>query len=168
MPKQEAKPRITFTLNLFADYYQVYLQDELETGEQPDDWGDQLVSRMIAVAPGIIGIGTARNTTVPVSVDLIDVRPDDDVSVWDHVTEASLEAPSGQIVAAGCYDYFPHAPRIPVTPGDYRVRIYYGGLGSISENGLEGKDHYHVVIWPEKNKPPEVLKKWSLLGFEHE
>ncbi len=163
MPEQAANPHLPYTFNLFADYYQLYLQDEQDTSEQPDDWGDQLVTRMIAVAPGIIGIGTARNKTVPVSIDLFNVRPDDDLSAWDHVAEASLEVPSGQIVVAGCSDYFPDATRISVTPGEYRVRIYYGGLGSISEDGLDGKDHYRVVIWPEENKPLEILKKWPLL-----
>jgi hypothetical protein len=163
MPEQAVNPHLPYTLNLFADYYQLYLQDEQDTGEQPDDWGDQLVTRMIAVAPGIIGIGTARNKTVPVSIDLFNGRPDDDFSTWDHVAEASLEVPSGQIVIAGCSDYFPDATRIAVIPGEYRVRIYYGGLGSISEDGLDGKDHYRVVIWPEENNPPEILKKWPLL-----
>ncbi len=60
MPEQAANPHLPYTLNLFADYYQLYLKDEQDTGEQPDDWGEQLVTRMIAVAPGIIGIGTAR------------------------------------------------------------------------------------------------------------
>jgi hypothetical protein len=163
MSESEAKPLASYTLNLFADYYQLHLQDEEEAGDQPDDWGDQLVKKMIAVAPGIIGIGTARNMTVPVHVDLLDRHPDDDFDSWDHVTEASLDVPSGQMVIAGCYDYFPDATRVSVTPGSYRVRIYSNGLGSISENGLEGYDHYYVVIWPEEHGSPKILKKWSSL-----
>ena len=31
----------------------------------------------------------------------------------------------------------------------YRARIYYGGLNSLSEDGLEGDDHYRVVLWPD-------------------
>ncbi len=134
-----------------------------EVSDQPDDWGKQLVTNMIAVAPGIIGIGTARNMTVPVHVDLLDRHPDDDFDSWDHVTEASLDVPSGQMVIAGCSDYFPEATRVWVTPGSYRVRIYSRGLGSISENGLEGDDQYHMVIWSEEHSSPKILKKWSAL-----
>jgi hypothetical protein len=163
MAEPEAKPLASYSLTLFADYYQLYLQDEEEVSDQPDDWGKQLVTNMIAVAPGIIGIGTARNMTVPVHVDLLDRHPDDDFDSWDHVTEASLDVPSGQMVIAGCSDYFPDAPRISVTPGSYRVRIYSRGLGSISENGLEGDDQYHMVIWSEEHSSPKFLKKWSSL-----
>ncbi|WP_236601290.1 tyrosine-type recombinase/integrase [Ktedonobacter sp. SOSP1-52] len=103
----EMDPILSYTLNLFADYHQFYLQDELTETDTPDDWGEQLTTHMIAVDPGIVGVGTARNLTVPVRVDLLVTRPVDDFDVWDHVAEASLEVPCGQIVIAGCSDYFP-------------------------------------------------------------
>jgi hypothetical protein len=158
--QSESKPLLSYKLNLFADYYQFYLQDEQASGEPSSDWGDQLVTEMVAIAPGRIGVGTVRNMMVPVSIDLLDARPPNDFAGWDHITEASLNVPSGQIVIAGCSDYLPKATRLPIQPGSYRVRIYYGGLGSVSENGLEGEDHYRVVIWPEEDKAPEILKKW--------
>jgi hypothetical protein len=163
MPDPEVQPLGSYALDLFADYYQFYLRDEKETEDQPDDWGDQLVMQMIAVAPGIIGVGTARNTTVPVSVDVVDSRPDNDFTAWDHVTEASLEVPSGRIVIAGTSDYLPDAKRLAVSPGTYRVRVHYGGLDSISENGLAGEDHYHLVLWPEADRPSAILKRWTSL-----
>lgn len=163
MSEPEAKPRISYTLDLFADYHQVYLQDEQAEANTPDDWGNQLTTQMIAIAPRIVGIGTARNMTIPIRVDLLDTRPDDAFVSWDHVAEASLEAPSGRIVIAGCTDYFPEAKRLPVSPGCYRVRVYYGGLDTLSEDGLGGEDHYHVIVWPEKYSSPEILKKWVLL-----
>ena len=163
MSEPKMKPSFSYTLNLFADYHQLYLQDEQADTDTPEDWGEQLTTRMIAVDPGIVGIGTARNMTVPVRVDLVATRPDDDFDVWDHVAEASLEVSSGQIVIAGCMDYFPDAKRLPVLPGCYRVRVYYGGLNTLSEDGLDGEDHYQVVLWPEKYRSPGVLKKWSSL-----
>ncbi len=163
MSQSEEKFHSSYQLNLFADYYQFSLQDEEAADKQPDDWGDQLVTKMIAVAPGIIGISTARNTTVPVSVDILNVQPNDDFTDWDHVAEASLEVPSGRIVIAGCSDYFPDAKRLAVPSGSYRVRVYYGGLDGISEDGLDGEDHYSVIMWPEEYRSPEVLKKWPSL-----
>lgn len=163
MPESEAQLPFSYTLNLFADYHQFYLQDEEHAEDQPDDWGDLLVTQMIAVAPGIIGVGTARNTTVPVRIDIAEAQPANDFAHWDQVTEASLEVPSGRIVVAGPSDYFPGAQRLPVSPGTYRVRVYARGLGSISASGLEGQDHYYLVIWPEAERPPEVLKRWTSL-----
>ena len=29
----------------------------------------------------------------------------------------------------------------------YRARIYYGDLNSLSDDGLDGDDHYKVALW---------------------
>ena len=46
-----------------------------------------------------------------------------------------------------------------VSPGTYRVRALYGNLDSVSPSGLEGDDHYVVVMWPAKWAPLVVLKQ---------
>ena len=163
MSEPAAKPSSSYSLNLFADYHQFYLQDEQAETDTPDDWGEQLTTHMIAISPGIVGIGTARNMTVPVQVEFFTTCPDEHLMNWDHIAEASLEVPSGQIVIAGCTDYFPKAKRFPVPPGCYRVRVYYSGLNTLSEDGLDGEDHYHVMLWPEPYQSSVVLKKWSSL-----
>jgi hypothetical protein len=114
---------------------------------------------MIAVAIGTVGIGTARNVTVPVTVEVLPAPPQDALDGWDHVAEASLDAPSGILVISGCTDYLPDAPRISVPTGSPRVRAYYGGLDTLSEYGLDGDDHYRVVVWPSSPGPVEVLKR---------
>jgi tetratricopeptide (TPR) repeat protein len=148
---------------LFADYHQFYLQDEQAEGNLSNSWTEQAVSNMLAVAPGVIGVRTVRNMDVPVEVEVLDSQPDDNFNAWDHVTEASLEVPSGRIIIAGCTDYFPDAARITVQPGTYKVRIYYGALDSVDEElGLDGDDHYRVVLWLDANKiEPKVLKRWE-------
>jgi hypothetical protein len=73
--------------------------------------------------------------------------------------ECSIEIPSGKIVVAGCTDYFPDAARIPVKPGNYRARIYYGDLNSLSEDGLDGGDHYKIVLWPSDDMVVRVIKR---------
>jgi hypothetical protein len=163
MSEPEKEPHISCTFEVFADYHQFYLQDEQAPADTPDDWGDQLTTQMIAVAPGIIGVGTARNMTVPVQVTLRGQQPDDDFASWDHVAEASLEINSGHMVIAGGSDYLPEARRLTLTPGWYRVRVYYGGLDGISPDGLEGEDQYSVVIWPGAYRPTAILKRWSSL-----
>ena len=144
---------------LFADYFQFYLQDEQSLGDLSNSWTEKAVSDMLAVAPGVIGVGTVRNMDLPVEVEVLDAQPDDNFDEWDHVTEASFDVPSGHIIIAGCTDYLPDAARIIVNPGTYKVRIYYGALDSVDELRLDGDDHYRLALWIDANKiEPKVLK----------
>ncbi|SRR6266496_5556446 len=148
-----------FKFELFADYFQFYLQDENTKGDLSESWNEEAVDRLLAIAPGTIGVGTVRNMNVPVVVEVIDKAPEsNDAGDWDQVNEGSMEVTSSRIVVAGCTDYFPAATRIDVDPGWYRARIHYGDLDSLSANGLEGKDHYRIVIWKAEPGPIKVLK----------
>jgi hypothetical protein len=147
-----------FQFELFADYFQFYLQDESVKGDLSESWTQEAVDRLLATAQGTVGVGTARNMTVPVVVEIADAAPDDDTSVWDQVNECTLEAPSGRVVIAGCTDYFPDAARIELPPGPYRARIYYGQLNALRANGLEGDDHYKIVLWSAAPGPVRVIK----------
>ena len=149
----------SYNYTLFADYHQFYLQDEGADGDLSNSWAEQTAKDLLAVAPGIIGVGTARNMDVPVEVEISDSEPADELDEWDHVTECGIEVPSGMIVVAGCLDYFPAAARIPVKAGNYRARIYYGSLKSLSEDGLDGDDHYKVILWPGEDMSVRVLKR---------
>lgn len=144
---------------LFADYFQFYLQDEQSQGNLSNSWTKKAVSDMLAVAPGVIGVGTVRNMNVPVELEVLYFQPDDNIDEWNYVTEASLDVPSGRIIIAGCTDYLPDAARVTVNPGTYRVRIYYGALDSVDEFRLDGDDHYRVVLWLDANKiEPKIFK----------
>src|SRR4051794_28587591 len=96
----------SLTLQLFADYHQFYLQDEQATGDLSDAWTDEAVNHLLALAPGVIGVGTVRSTDVPVEVEVVAAAPRDDPTVWDRINECSIDVPSGRIVIAGCADYF--------------------------------------------------------------
>jgi hypothetical protein len=147
------------TYRLLADFYQFYLQDEEADGDLSTAWTEQAVNDLLAVAPGTIGVGTVGNMHVPVELEIRVSIPTDDLNGWDHVTECGIEVPSGKIVVAGCTDYFPDAARVEIPPGNWRVRIYYGGLNSLSEDGLDGDDHYRVVLWPSEDNSMRVVKR---------
>ncbi|MGI8854897.1 MAG: lipocalin-like domain-containing protein [Thermomicrobiales bacterium] len=152
-----------FHFDLFADYFQFYLQDEqADLAGSEGIWTDRSLADMVAVAPGQLLVSTVRNMTVSVTVMLTDSEPIDDFAAWDHVIDAGLDVPSGRIVIAGCTDSFFDAARIAVPVGRYRVRVYYGRLDSIDEEyGLDGDDHYQVVLWPASDEvQPSVLKRW--------
>jgi hypothetical protein len=134
---------------IFADYFQFYLQDETLNCDMGDSWTEEALNNLLAVSPEMVGVGTVRNMVIPVEIAISAIAPEDDLSQYDKVNECSIELPSGRLVVSGTTDYFPDAPRIPVKPGTYRVRVYYKNLDKISPNGLEGKDSYKIVLWPQ-------------------
>jgi hypothetical protein len=150
---------LTHSYSLFADYYQFYLQDEASNGVNPDAWTDDAVVQMVAISPGALGVCTARNTHVPVTVAILDSEPPLETHAWDHIVECALEIRSGVIVVAGSSDFFPDAARVSVAPGTYRVRVSIGGLDTISADGQSGGDSYRLQLWQAIAVPPRVLKR---------
>jgi len=151
---------------LFADYFQFYLHDESTPEVDPDLWTKEAVDRLLAVGAGFLMIGTVRNMTVPVIIEILDSEPSQEVGTWDQVNECGLEVPSGRIVVAGCTDYLPDAARITVPPGWYRVRLFYGNLDSLSDDGLEGNDFYKVLLWPADGPFPLTVIKQRKIAPE--
>ncbi|WP_447937029.1 hypothetical protein [Thermomonas fusca] len=136
-------------LELFADYNQFYLQDEPASGDLSEAWTDEAVERLLALAPGTVGVGTASNGNVPVTVEVLSGEPAEPLEPYDQVNECSLEITHGPLVVAGCTDYFPQAARLPVTPGVYRVRVSYC---------LSSVERYLVQLWQATQIEPRVVK----------
>lgn len=139
---------------LFADYFQFYIRDESVEGDLSNAWTQDAVDRLLALAPGTIGIGTVRNMDVPVTIRLFDAEPGllDDLTSIGQINECDLVTTSNKLAIAGCTDYFPDALRIEVKNGIYRARKYYGNLDKISEDGLDGQDFYEIHLWPSENE----------------
>ena len=148
-----------FQFELFAEYHQFYLQDDDRSkGDLSDAWSQEATSRLLAVAPHVIGVGTVRNMNVPVFVTIHEARPCIHFTEWDHVTTASLRIDTGRIVIAGCTDYFPDAERIEVEPGVYEAIVCYKNLEMLSEDGLDGEDSYHVHLFLGSEIAPAVIR----------
>ncbi|MEO9340586.1 hypothetical protein ABFT80_24555 [Mesorhizobium sp. SB112] len=158
---QAAMFKVLYEGNLFADYFQIYLRDEVHP-DLPNDYTDEAISRRLMAGPYAVILHTARNMTVPIRVEWHDKRPTLDLHAYQHVVETHFDCPSGQLVLAGLTDYDPTAPRLSVKTGPLRVRANFSGLDTLSEDGLEGDDQYVVQLWP--GVEPEgvrVLKAWS-------
>ncbi len=146
------KPRNHTSLRLFADYHQLYLQDESAHGDLSEAWTAQASDDRVAVAEGVVGIGTASADIVPVDVWVLDAAPADDQGDWHHVTECSIDVASDRVVVAGCTDYFPDARRIPVPSGSLRVR---------ASHRYSPAERYRVQLWPAPHTPPRVVRRWQ-------
>ena len=142
---------------VFADYHQFFLWDRGMTTEAPTDYTEEDVRRRIKTGPHVVVIQPERNTTVPVEVEIHDTEPGFDPAAWDHIAEASLHLPTGLLQVHECTGGPVAGYEVP--PGWYRVRSLGGGFATVS--GLDGSDHYQVVLWPAPPSELRVVKQWA-------
>lgn len=147
-------------LELFANYFQSHLQDDDQAlGNLADAWTEDATQRLrIAVAPGVVGVGTARNDTVVAELEVTAVEPALNAALWEHVVEADLHCATGRIVIAGCTDYFPDARRLNVDRGKYRVRVLYGA-GTPGYDNAGDELAYRIQLWPTVEAQPVAVVK---------
>jgi hypothetical protein len=149
-----------FEGTLFADYHQFYLADVESKTDYSDDVTEAAMGQRIAYRDDVLVVFTARNTDVPVVVELHATEPALDLEDADHVVEGGLYS-SGTVAIAGCTDYFPDAARFSVPAGGLKARVVFAGLRTLSEDGLTGQDRYAVHLWPGKADGIRVLKQWE-------
>jgi hypothetical protein len=106
------------------------LWDHGTSPDAPTDYTELDIQRRIKAAAFVVVVQPERNMDVPIAVEVNDQPPCTDLDQWDHVTEASLDLPSGRLEIHECTGG--SIDILPVAPGSYRVRVYYGGLGRTS------------------------------------
>lgn len=149
VPLRPWRATLKYRFTIFADYYQFYIQDDdMQYGDLSDAWTAEAVDRRLAIAPHTIGVGTVRNTRVPVTLELFSQPHEIDRAVFDKTNDCVIQIDAGRLVIAGTTDYFPDAQRVDCTPGIYHVFVGYKGLNTILADGLQGQDSYHIIIWP--------------------
>ncbi len=137
-------------LELFANHFQFYLQDEKAKRDFGNKWTKETAKMRLATMKGVVAIVTATTVNVLVTIKIFDEAPAfllDQKNTFEKINECDLEVVSEKIVVLGFTDYFPDAKRIELENGIYKVRIYYGNPDKISENGLEGEDFYEIHLW---------------------
>jgi hypothetical protein len=150
------------SLLVLADYHQFYVWDAGMGRRAPEDYADDDVRRRVKVAPHVVVVLTARNTMVPVTVEVHTHDPGVAVGDWQHIAECTLELPTGGLqvhasTGAGALD-------LVVAPGTYRVRVLFAGLDTFSGDGLEGDDRYVVMLWPGAVQAPCIVRQWEEAG----
>lgn len=157
--------RVLFEGSLFADYFQIVIDDAANADGASDEYDDAATGRRrIVTTPHALYILTARNMDAPVRVMWRDARPQVDLAPFDHAVEASFSAPSGEIVIMGLTDYRATAPRAVVAAGPIRALALSRALAALSEDELDGDDSYEVHLWSEALSRVEVLKAWEGRG----
>ncbi|MGW4082308.1 hypothetical protein ACWEGS_04635 [Streptomyces sp. NPDC004822] len=155
-------------LRLFADYFQIYVADAEGDGDLSEAWTAEAVADHLAVVEDALGVGTAVNVHVAVTVELLEGEPRDDRDEFDHVVEGSLRVASGRLVVMGCTDYGPDAATFSVAPGWHRVRVSRSNLARAIEADVESDaspetvERVRLQVWPEVARVVEVLKRWGV------
>lgn len=158
--------RVSTHLSLFADYFQIHLQDEQCESDLGEAWTEQACLDGLAVAHGIVGIGTAVNWDVGVEVVVLASEPRDDSSAYDHVVEASIQVPSGRLVVMGCTDDGPDAPRFEVQTGWNRIRASRSNLAAaVPASHEEPVENVRLQAWPGPESDPRIIKRWTQGGI---
>ncbi|KTR07161.1 hypothetical protein NS365_04900 [Aureimonas ureilytica] len=143
---------------ILADYHQFYLWDHGESPDAPTDYTEADTVLRIKAAPFVVVVQPERNMEVPVTVEIRDEAPEVALAAWDHVAEASLALPSGKLEIHECTGGSIDILTVPA--GTYRVRAHHGGLRTLSDDGLDGNDHYRIVLWPAPFADIAVLKQY--------
>jgi hypothetical protein len=160
-------------LIVFADNFQIQIQDLKEESDFPESWNDALLTQLYVVGDSVLGLGTVRDLDVELTIEVNSDRMDDkeiytdpDCSDYDHVVQCNIEVPSGELLISGCTESFDEASKITVPPGSYGLRIFWSNLDSTDDLGFEGDDHYKIEMWPNTYFEERIIKVWRQIAFQ--
>ncbi|MBP6856297.1 MAG: hypothetical protein KBC42_01850 [Candidatus Pacebacteria bacterium] len=159
---------------LFPDFHNIYIQDRKfwsreDAPEMMDD------SNLSDESAEVTHVDDSKSKTmigfhpysdmhdVSVVAELKDGEPSLESGSWDHIVEASIEIQNDELEIS---NGMPGDANIVmnVSPGEYRVRIYFGNLKEEGKDAEEGDDHYLIQIWSAPFSPISVVKQWD--GFK--
>ncbi len=146
------------TIEVFADYYQFYVQDGQVNPPAPEDWTDSDVAHRAKAAQNVVALCPVRNMTVPVEVELHASEPDFNAEEADHLVRCSLALPTGHLQVHECTGS--SVLNWHIDAGNYQMLAVFSGLGSLSADGLDGEDRYRVLLWPGPERALSVSRKW--------
>jgi len=142
--------RMEAQFEVFADFHQFLARDaDADWQDLADRWTPDAVDASFVQGDGYVAVGTARDMIVPVTVRLLSGGGSvTDQGTWDGCREGELAVLSGRLIVQGVTDNGASGGIVHVPPARYRVRVRFGGLDTISEDGLRGDDHYAIELTP--------------------
>ncbi|MBD2757893.1 hypothetical protein [Spirosoma validum] len=161
----------TYTLSLFADYFQIFIYDaglDWSTVRIEADWStDQARRDMFSSKENgrLIVIETFRNFTVPIEVAVLETDPlIHPLDEWDQIVECSIRTQSSGILIAELGNEGQNGLLVEGATPNWRLRVYYGGQHTIDQMGIEGNDHYLIELWPAASVEDDKIIKQRHLG----
>jgi hypothetical protein len=144
---------VSIELQIYADYYQFYVQDMESTCDTSVIWDDPASTEQGAVVgEGLVAVSTKRYETVPVRVEWYPSDPGFDWEGIDRVNECGIEVRTRLGVGMPISLRPLHHIEF-VEPGIYDVRLMAWGLDTVVSD-WDGGDHYIVQLWPAATLRP--------------
>ncbi|HLN95630.1 MAG TPA: hypothetical protein VK183_08335 [Flavobacterium sp.] len=151
------------TICFTTSHHQFYIND----AESPADmgsatfWTDDAFEARLAVATGILGVDTASYGEIALEIATLDAAPAvEELDKFDHVVEAGIQLPSGQLQITNCpFSEVVFETKLP--KAHYRVRLSYAGLGSQLDEDENADDRYLIEVWPDPKDERIILKKYA-------
>jgi hypothetical protein len=153
----------SYSLEFFTEYYQFYLQDKNTKARTDSDtfWTTQAFEDRMAVEEGLLGISVAKYATIKLQVNFHPLKENTlSLAAYDHVVEASINAPSGILQILNCTSMVVQL-EINVPHGSYTVRSSSACLQTVKAD--TGNDFYVIDIYPAEKTERTVLKKYATL-----
>jgi hypothetical protein len=150
-----------FEKNFNVAYSQIYIVDGMmDSLYNGYSWTEEDFNSMLCVQDRFVIMGIATSLTVPFYANILNEPPQVTFDLYSHIVECSIEATTG-IRIFGDFDEEEYNLAISLNPGVYGLLACYKDLDSISFDGLEGNDSYHVFLGPsERHITKKVLKQW--------
>lgn len=156
-----------YNLIIFADYFQIYIEDALYIESKSikphvPKFDKEEMNSLLSVTEGSICIFTVRNMDVPLTIKIVDKRPDINFDLYDQIVEASITISSGILSISDVMEQIDNRLEFRISAGTYQALIGYQGLNTLRENELEGDDAYILFLWKaEIALEKKVLKMWT-------
>lgn len=160
-------------IEVFADNFQIQIQDQIEECEYPESWNDCLLTQLYVCGDRILGIGTVRDLDCELTLEIFhgamdekEQLTDPDLNDYDHAVQCTMDIPSGKLLITGCSSDYDECAKIELPKGTYGVRIFWSGLDTTDELGFEGDDRYTVQLYPDTHFEERILKPWRQLAYQ--
>jgi HEAT repeat protein len=156
-PKEALATRAALTsLLLPVSFHQFALEDSANPGQRYR-FNDAIRDGLEAQRHGVVVHLRRAAGTIPVMIELRASAPDDDFEAFHLVAEGSFEAPSGKLEVSSPEGAWSGGIMVP--PGWLRAQVRQADLDTSHYDGVEGADHYRVILWPAPRAKSRVLRR---------
>lgn len=140
-------------------YFQFYIHDPASGVEIGASGADEIEANKFVVREGLVGVGVSSDyDRIPITVEYRENGFQfPDVEIWDRIVECAVTTRSGKIELIGCVASEGFGV-IELPPGQYRLRIHYGGQDKVDSEG-NSADYYLIEMWPSDDPSVVVIKK---------
>jgi hypothetical protein len=139
-----------------ANQFVIYGEGADSNGVE-DEASNAELAEHIAARGGSLTVYTASYGVVSVTVESLPSEPLAEVSEYDHVVDASVDCPGGELLILE--DGTGVRARVSVTSGTNRVRVKWANVAEgDSVLADEPRERLAIQLWPGEAIPPRVLR----------